>query len=832
MAKPRAEDELTGWKCVDCQYTFWWLVVPPVFPTPWIIYRWIWRVATDAYHKKRQRRAEREAVAALRRITEEPFPVKYLTGQSGLNAQGYDMASAMEAAIPRERDEEERLYHAQNAYPIDRLARPTIHPPPRVSSNQNSPSYVGSATPPTERVRGPRNQPSTTQQRTTKNQDPPADQSLASSTRTRDYPLSTPPQQKAPGNEELATDPRATANTRPQDHRSPPISQHSAPKSRERPANQNEGSVSRPNDYTSSTFRPKAARSQEIPASRDTFPDKPSQDYEFTHPSQEMATSSQKTAADHDLVSGVRDIQDPRKPVTSRPKKATVREATEDPQLAAMFRPAEDRPLNTYAEEDIAVDTTDPLHKRYLEGDDTMYSELPTDGGTALPHSDANAVRRIPSQGVSHETSMTKESITDSAKRPKHVPMAKTSAPKPSPEQPVLRAEQSIGNEPRASAVASPNRAAIARGVPQGQSTHESRSQHATFQRPSTAQTPPMPGSKNPRESRPQAEPTSERTSHNIGRSHQSEMTGEADEVLNRVVISDPEVDIKREEERYDEVKGAVHGAEISNPIPSRRQDFSTTGSKRKEYRIGDYILGKTLGEGEFGKVKVGYRQGSDVEVAIKLIRRENLNTNPTRLPKIYREVNILRSLQHPNIVRIHEMLETERYIGIVMECASGGELFDFILKNKFLSDAPAKALFAQLISGVGYLHKKGIVHRDLKLENLLLDKKKNMIITDFGFANTFDPRDELSEEIVQNITDKHFVKKHDLGKIHKSTGFRRGDLMATSCGSPCYAAPELVVTDGLYTGRKVDVWSCGVILVGFMNYLRSYPWSKLTNLL
>lgn len=177
------------------------------------------------------------------------------------------------------------------------------------------------------------------------------------------------------------------------------------------------------------------------------------------------------------------------------------------------------------------------------------------------------------------------------------------------------------------------------------------------------------------------------------------------------------------------------------------------------------------------------------------------------------REVAILKQLTHPNIVRLHKMEESDRHYGIVLEYASGGELFDYILNHRYLKDNAARRLFAQLVSGVGYLHKKGIVHRDLKLENLLLDRNRNIIITDFGFANTFDPHEELSEEEELNLTDREFVKRVGLDKV-KPNGSRKGDLMQTSCGSPCYAAPELVVSDSLYTGRKVDVWSCGVILV------------------
>jgi protein-serine/threonine kinase len=141
--------------------------------------------------------------------------------------------------------------------------------------------------------------------------------------------------------------------------------------------------------------------------------------------------------------------------------------------------------------------------------------------------------------------------------------------------------------------------------------------------------------------------------------------------------------------------------------------------------------------------------------------------------------------LKHPNIVRLYDVIETDKYIGIILDYASGGELFDHILAHRFLKEKDACRLFAQLISGVWYIHQRKIVHRDLKLENLLLDRNRNVIITDFGFANRFEHRTD--------------------------------DLMQTSCGSPCYAAPELVISEGAYVGSAVDIWSCGVILYAML---------------
>ena len=338
-----------------------------------------------------------------------------------------------------------------------------------------------------------------------------------------------------------------------------------------------------------------------------------------------------------------------------------------------------------------------------------------------------------------------------------------------------------------------------------------------------TQRSPQDPGSAG-RSQRSRNVPTQSRSATAVGQTPlDTSLPRENSAIINHIVVDDPSADLARERARIAEAQPHQRGTEpgmVDQTIQAdseqkhrSRQEHLRQPAHRKEVKFGDYILGQTLGEGEFGKVKMGWKKDSSVQVAIKLIRKESLQGNSSRLPKIYREIGILRDLQHPNIVRLHEFVETERHMGIILEYASGGELFDYILNHRYLKDPAARRLFAQLVSGVGYLHKKGIVHRDLKLENLLLDRNRNIIITDFGFANTFNPNDELGEEIEHRITDKEFIKQQGLDKTNDKGG-RRGDLMQTSCGSPCYAAPELVVSDGLYTGRKVDVWSCGVILV------------------
>ncbi|XP_055721030.1 MAP/microtubule affinity-regulating kinase 3-like isoform X8 [Salvelinus fontinalis] len=191
---------------------------------------------------------------------------------------------------------------------------------------------------------------------------------------------------------------------------------------------------------------------------------------------------------------------------------------------------------------------------------------------------------------------------------------------------------------------------------------------------------------------------------------------------------------------------------------------------------VGNYRLLKTIGKGNFAKVKLARHILTGREVAIKIIDKTQLN--PNSLQKLFREVRIMKILNHPNIVKLFEVIETERTLYLVMEYASRGEVFDYLVAHGRMKEKEARAKFRQIVSAVQYCHQKHIVHRDLKAENLLLDADMNIKIADFGFSNEF----------------------------------TMGNKLDTFCGSPPYAAPELF-QGKKYDGPEVDVWSLGVIL-------------------
>ncbi|XP_077180108.1 serine/threonine-protein kinase MARK2 isoform X3 [Paroedura picta] len=198
--------------------------------------------------------------------------------------------------------------------------------------------------------------------------------------------------------------------------------------------------------------------------------------------------------------------------------------------------------------------------------------------------------------------------------------------------------------------------------------------------------------------------------------------------------------------------------------------------SADEQPHIGNYRLLKTIGKGNFAKVKLARHVLTGKEVAVKIIDKTQLNSSS--LQKLFREVRIMKVLNHPNIVKLFEVIETEKTLYLVMEYASGGEVFDYLVAHGRMKEKEARAKFRQIVSAVQYCHQKFIVHRDLKAENLLLDADMNIKIADFGFSNEF----------------------------------TFGNKLDTFCGSPPYAAPELF-QGKKYDGPEVDVWSLGVIL-------------------
>ncbi|XP_014209439.1 serine/threonine-protein kinase SIK3-like isoform X2 [Copidosoma floridanum] len=195
-----------------------------------------------------------------------------------------------------------------------------------------------------------------------------------------------------------------------------------------------------------------------------------------------------------------------------------------------------------------------------------------------------------------------------------------------------------------------------------------------------------------------------------------------------------------------------------------------------KLIRVGYYDLEMTIGKGNFAVVKMATHIVTNSKVAIKIIDKTKLDED--NLAKIFREVSIMKRLRHPHIIRLYQVMETEKMIYLVTELASGGEIFDYLVKNGKMSEPEARRVFHQIIQAVAYLHKKGIVHRDLKSENVLLDADNNVKLVDFGFSNEYTP----------------------------------GVLLTTWCGSPPYAAPE-IFQGRQYDGPKVDIWSLGVVL-------------------
>ena len=190
-------------------------------------------------------------------------------------------------------------------------------------------------------------------------------------------------------------------------------------------------------------------------------------------------------------------------------------------------------------------------------------------------------------------------------------------------------------------------------------------------------------------------------------------------------------------------------------------------------------MLENMLGKGAFGKVVLGTHKLTGKHVAIKLIEKEQLKKSKHNQRKVFQEIYILKKIRHPNIVKIYEVVDSNHHILIVMEYCGGGDLLHFVKRKGRLSETEAKSIFRQIIYGARVTHNHAVLHRDFKLDNILLDKDLTTAkICDFGVSKFVKPD--------QTIYDQ--------------------------CGTPAYLAPEIVADIG-YEGFTVDIWSLGVLL-------------------
>ena len=198
--------------------------------------------------------------------------------------------------------------------------------------------------------------------------------------------------------------------------------------------------------------------------------------------------------------------------------------------------------------------------------------------------------------------------------------------------------------------------------------------------------------------------------------------------------------------------------------------------------KVGNYLLTEQIGLGTFSKVTKAFHIITKEKVAIKILDKSKIKDN-IDIERIYREIEILKSISHPNITQLYESNSTIHNFYLIMEYIEGGDLCDYINKKICLKEPQACHYFRQIISAIEYLYDMGITHRDIKPENILLDSThENIKVIDFGLSNYCS----------------------DLELLH------------SACGSPCFASPEML-SGNPYNGITTDIWSSGIVLYSML---------------
>lgn len=216
------------------------------------------------------------------------------------------------------------------------------------------------------------------------------------------------------------------------------------------------------------------------------------------------------------------------------------------------------------------------------------------------------------------------------------------------------------------------------------------------------------------------------------------------------------------------------------NQINQKYNNLLINNNNEYNKMVGNYLIGKRIGKGTFGKVKIGTHIPTNEKVAIKILEKSKI-VDSSDLERVRREMKIFKKVYHPYVTQLYEIIDTPHHIYLVMEYADSGELFDYIVNHGRINERDACRFFHQIVEAVDYVHHLKVCHRDLKPENILLQKNKDFYtvkLIDFGLSNTYE-----------------------------------GDvLLKTACGSPCYAAPEMIAGKK-YVGSLADIWSLGVVL-------------------
>ncbi|KAL4881486.1 hypothetical protein BJY04DRAFT_189082 [Aspergillus karnatakaensis] len=218
--------------------------------------------------------------------------------------------------------------------------------------------------------------------------------------------------------------------------------------------------------------------------------------------------------------------------------------------------------------------------------------------------------------------------------------------------------------------------------------------------------------------------------------------------------------------------RAEVHSQKQKEKLAESYNELLKEFSSKDLRNVGNYTLGRLIGKGSFGKVYLAsHKLTNGSKVVLKSSNKED--------PNLAREIHHHRQFLHPHIARLYEVIVTEKLVWLVLEYCPGDELYNYLLQNGPLPIDKVKKIFTQLVGAVSYVHSKSCVHRDLKLENILLDKHGNVKLCDFGFTREYE------------------------GKA---------SYLQTFCGTVCYSAPEMLKAEK-YAGEKVDVWSLGIIL-------------------